>query len=160
MAMMELPSALNVIIVTPVKQLFGAEVFAVTLPGENGQLQILPGHLNLITALTQGALILREGDDKEDLFYVGDGFAEVCAETVTILVDEACHYSELDRAGIAAELDAASKLCREAAGDDLILAQKQFKRAEVRKNVMLMARELKLPEPEISADLLSDHIEH
>ena len=158
--MMELPSALNVIIVTPIRQLFGAEVFAVTLPGENGELQILPGHLNLITAITQGALILREGNDKEDLYYVGDGFAEVCGETVTILVNEAAHYTELDRSLIADELDTASKLCQAASGDDLILAQKQFKRAEVRRNVMLLARELKLPDPEISTDLLSDHIEH
>ncbi len=150
---MDLPSSLNVIIVTPVKQLFGAEVFAVTLPGSEGQLQILPGHLNLITALTQGALILREGNDKEDLYYVGDGFAEVCGETVTILVDEAAHYSELDRALIAEELDSASKLCQKAQGDELLIAEKQLKRAKIRKEVMLLARELKLPEPEIPNNL-------
>lgn len=139
-------NSLNVNIVTPDRQLFGAEVFSIVLPGSEGQLEILPGHQAIITGLTNGAVIIRNGDNQTNLFYVGDGFAEVRDNNVSILVNEANHYGELDRSTILEEFSAAAAMLEQAQDDDARQkAQKAVYRATVRKDILALISQLQLP---------------
>jgi F-type H+-transporting ATPase subunit epsilon len=46
-----MPDAIELVIVTPEKQLLREKVVEVQMPGENGYLGILPGHAPLMTEL-------------------------------------------------------------------------------------------------------------
>jgi F-type H+-transporting ATPase subunit epsilon len=54
-----LAEAIELIIVTPQRQLLREKVASVQLPGASGELGILPGHAPLITELGNGELSYR-----------------------------------------------------------------------------------------------------
>jgi len=51
-----LPEAIELVIVTPTRQLLRSRALEVTLPGADGYLGILPGHAPLMTELGIGEL--------------------------------------------------------------------------------------------------------
>ncbi len=54
MNIFELPKVIQLVIVTPERNLVSQEVDEVTLPGVEGYLGILPGHTPLLTSLKIG----------------------------------------------------------------------------------------------------------
>src|SRR5438876_596447 len=60
-----MPDAIELVIVTPEKQLLRQNVADVQMPGENGYLGILPGHAPLMTELGIGELSYHESGGKE-----------------------------------------------------------------------------------------------
>jgi len=67
----------------------------VTLPGIEGELGIFPMHIPLMTQLAAGEVAVRK--DGQDFFLaVGDGFAEVTGESVSILTDMAVKDADID----------------------------------------------------------------
>lgn len=87
--------ALTLDIVTPEEKFFSGEVENVYLPGTEGELGILPGHVPLVTAIAAGELRYSTGDSVEELA-VGAGFVEVTQEKVTVLTDLAVTDSDID----------------------------------------------------------------
>ena len=89
--------SIELIIVTPVRQLLRETVTEVTLPGADGQLGVLPGHAPLITELGIGELIYRSksGSQSEPIAIIS-GFAEVLGERVTVLAETAERAGEID----------------------------------------------------------------
>jgi F-type H+-transporting ATPase subunit epsilon len=92
-----LPEAIELVIVTPEKQLLREKVVEVQLPGKNGYLGVLPGHAPLITELGIGELRYQHLDGKESLHLaVVRGFAEVLVDRVTVLAETAERAEEID----------------------------------------------------------------
>jgi F-type H+-transporting ATPase subunit epsilon len=92
-----LPDSIELIIVTPERQLLRQSVVAVTLPGADGQLGVLPGHAPLITELGIGELTYTpKGGGEVGHLAVLSGFAEVLADRVTILAETAERADEID----------------------------------------------------------------
>jgi F-type H+-transporting ATPase subunit epsilon len=80
------PSRLALKIITPQRLLVDAEVDAVSLPGLDGEIGVLPGHRPLITSLGPGALSYRlEGRDES--LPVGGGHAEIRPESVLVFTE-------------------------------------------------------------------------
>ncbi|GAC1701874.1 MAG: F0F1 ATP synthase subunit epsilon [Candidatus Acidiferrum sp.] len=96
-----LPEAIELIIVTPERQLQREKVIEVSLPGADGCLGILPGHAPLITELGIGELTYRSagrtssGSDPAALAVLS-GFAEVLGDRVTVLAEMAERPEEID----------------------------------------------------------------
>ena len=89
--------SIELIIVTPVRQLLRETVVEVTLPGADGQLGVLPGHAPLITELGIGELTYRsKGGSQSDPIAIISGFAEVLGERVTVLAEMAERAGEID----------------------------------------------------------------
>jgi len=109
-----LPEAIELIIVTPTRQLLRARASEVTLPGANGYLGILPGHAPLMTELGIGELTYRDSAQTEPVSVVR-GFAEVLPDRVTVLAETAELAAEIDLARAEAAKARAEK--RLAAGD-------------------------------------------
>ena len=82
-------------VITPKKVMLTADVQQVTLPGELGELGILPGHIRILTSLKSGLLTYQSGSQTEVLA-VHFGFAEVNQNHVTVLAHSAETLSELD----------------------------------------------------------------
>jgi len=90
-----LPDSLELVVVTPERQLLRVRAVEVQLPGANGALGILPGHAPLITELGIGELSYR-GAQQTGHFAVVRGFAEVLPDRVTVLAEIAERAEEID----------------------------------------------------------------
>jgi F-type H+-transporting ATPase subunit epsilon len=90
-----LPEAIELVIVTPTRQLLRSRAVEVTLPGANGYLGILPGHAPLMTELGIGELTHREAVQGEPISVIR-GFAEVLPDRVTVLAETAELAAEID----------------------------------------------------------------
>ena len=87
---------LRLVIVTPEGKTFDDDVEQVVLPGVEGQLGVLPGHVPLLTQIMPGELDLK-AHSKGDELAVGGGFAEITGNRVTILTDMAVKPEDIDR---------------------------------------------------------------
>src|SRR5271169_5981854 len=101
-----LPDALELIIVTPVRELLRETVVEVQLPGADGYLGVLPGAAPLITELGIGELTFHSkgGSAASDPIAIIRGFAEVLPGRVTVLAETAELASEIDVARAEAAL--------------------------------------------------------
>ena len=93
-----LPDAIQLIIVTPVRESLRETVVEVQLPGADGYLGVLPGAAPLITELGIGELTFhsKSGGAASDPIAIIRGFAEVLPERVTVLAETAELASEID----------------------------------------------------------------
>jgi F-type H+-transporting ATPase subunit epsilon len=92
-----LPDSIELIIVTPERQLLRQSVVEVTLPGADGQIGVLPGHAPLITELGIGELTYTpKGGGELGHLAVLSGFAEVLGDRVTVLAETAERAEEID----------------------------------------------------------------
>lgn len=99
-------------IVTPAAKTFSEDVDMVTMPGADGELGILPLHAPLMTQLKAGSLrVLRGG--QETLLAVGEGFAEVLPDRVSVLTDMAVVESDIDESAVQTALERAEAACND-----------------------------------------------
>jgi F-type H+-transporting ATPase subunit epsilon len=70
----------------------------VALPGESGELGILPGHMPLMTRIKPGTVRIKLPYGKEEYVFVAGGLLEVQPGLVTVLADTAIRGADLDEA--------------------------------------------------------------
>ncbi|NMG74584.1 F0F1 ATP synthase subunit epsilon [Aromatoleum diolicum] len=89
----------HVDIVSAEEQIFSGLAEFVALPGEAGELGILPGHMPLMTRIKPGAVRVKvPGQVEEELVFVAGGILEVQPGLVTVLADTAIRGKDLDEA--------------------------------------------------------------
>ena len=94
-------------LVSPERRLASLEVTAVQIPGSEGDLTAMPGHMHLITTLRPGVLkVSGSGGDQE--FVVTGGFAEV-GEGLTVLAENAVLRSDMKQSDFDNMLQEAKK---------------------------------------------------
>ena len=71
--------------VTPERLVFEKPVEFVKLRTESGDIGILAKHINYITPIGAGEMLVREKDNKEMTYYLEGGFLEVRQDKVVIL---------------------------------------------------------------------------
>lgn len=81
-------------IITPEKSILKEEIDEILAPTADGQIGILPHHINIVTTLTAGEVIIKTGD-KEKVYAVTGGFMHVNNNSVTVLADYAAHADEI-----------------------------------------------------------------
>jgi F-type H+-transporting ATPase subunit epsilon len=84
-------------VVTPERRVLSESVNSVTVPGRNGEMQILPGHAALISELKTGVLSYTE-DGTTFQLHVSGGFVEVNDDRVSVLAEIAERPEEIDAA--------------------------------------------------------------
>ena len=102
------PETLELVVVTPERQLLRESCSGVEVPGANGYLGILPGHAPLMTELGIGQLNWRRGASEFHLAVIR-GFAEVLPDRVTLLAEIAERAEEIDVPRAQAALQRAEK---------------------------------------------------
>jgi F-type H+-transporting ATPase subunit epsilon len=125
-------ATLHVDVVSAEELIFSGEAKFVALPGENGELGILPRHTPLITRIKPGAVRIERakadgsaGD--EEFIFVAGGILEVQPGTVTVLADTAIRGKDLDEAKALEAKKAAEEAMKNAKSDiDLAAAQGEF----------------------------------
>ena len=127
-------------IVSAEQQLFNGLAEFVVLPGEAGELGILPGHTPLLATLQVGELWYRQGQETHHLA-IAFGFAEVQPDRVTILAEIAEPAAEIDVARAeAAKKRAEERLSTATADMDFERARIAMLKALIRLQVASRAR--------------------
>jgi F-type H+-transporting ATPase subunit epsilon len=93
--MSNLPTIIQLRIVSAERSLVDEQVDEVEIPGSDGYFGVLPGHTPLLALLGAGELWYRQGQAKHYLL-IAFGFAEVQPEQVTILAEVAERPDEID----------------------------------------------------------------
>ena len=96
-------NTIHVDVVSAEESIFSGEARFVALPGESGELGILPGHTPLITRIKPGSVRIElaepnAGGGKEEFVFVAGGILEVQPKRVTVLADTAIRGKDLDEA--------------------------------------------------------------
>ena len=81
-------------LVAPERRLASTEAGAVTVPGTEGDITVMAGHTPVITTLRPGILRV-EGQGEAQEYVVTGGFAEIAAESLTVLAERALPRSEM-----------------------------------------------------------------
>jgi F-type H+-transporting ATPase subunit epsilon len=84
-------------IVTPEAKTYSDEVDMVTLPCIEGELGVYPHHLPLMTRVVTGEVVVRKGG-RDFYLAIGEGFAEITGDHVSILTDMAIRAESIDEA--------------------------------------------------------------
>ena len=91
-------NTIHVDVVSAEESIFSGAAKFVALPGESGELGILPRHTPLITRIKPGAVRIELADGGEELVFVQGGILEVQPNAVTVLADTAIRGKDLDEA--------------------------------------------------------------
>jgi len=125
-------STIKIDIVTPEKAIYSGEVDMAVIPGEMGELGILPKHCPLLTTLQTGEIRLNKGDEVESIFISG-GFCEVLPDQITVLADVAERADEIDTERAQEALDRAEELMKHKDDKaDISTAEASLRKSHVR----------------------------
>lgn len=92
-------STIKVNVVSAEERIFSGDAEFVALPGEGGELGILPQHTPLISLIKPGFVRITLPETKEvKQVFVAGGVIEVQPHLVTVLADTAIRSEEMDRA--------------------------------------------------------------
>ena len=126
-------------IVSQDRTVFQGDVDIVVLPGAAGEMGILPHHAPVLTTLKYGVIKVRH-NNKEELFAVAGGVAEVQPTIITILADAAENIEDIDlvRAKAAKKRaeDALAKLSPEEDRDSYLVMEAALRRSNLRLDVI------------------------
>ena len=115
-------NTLKLEIVTPSAVVYSEDVSLVALPGRQGDMGIYPNHVPLMTKVAAGEVeVTRDG--QKEMLAVGEGFAEVTGDRVSILTDMPALEAEIDEAKAEEALKAAEdRLKGESLSDEQVIA--------------------------------------
>ncbi|HQY08972.1 MAG TPA: F0F1 ATP synthase subunit epsilon [Burkholderiaceae bacterium] len=121
-------ATIHVDVVSAEESIFSGEAKFVALPGEAGELGILPKHTPLITRIKPGAVRIERADNGEEEFVlVAGGILEVQPNCITVLADTAIRGHDLDEAKAQDAKRLAEEAMKNAKSDiDFARAQSEF----------------------------------
>jgi len=126
--------ALQVLVVTPERQVLETEADEVQLPGAAGYLGILPGHAPLLTLLGTGVLTCRRAGSSS-AFAVSSGLAEVSDDRVSVLAESSEAPADIDASAAERDRAKAEEEMKTAGVDTLDAIRTRLELAEARLQV-------------------------
>lgn len=73
-------------IISPEREVLSTTTDLVELPGMMGRFEVLTDHAQLISSLTRGSIVYKDGSERRSVEIVG-GFVEVRDNTVTVCIE-------------------------------------------------------------------------
>ena len=120
-------NTIHVDVVSAEESIFSGEARFVALPGEAGELGILPKHTPLITRIKPGSVRIELPNGDEEFVFVAGGILEVQTDRVTVLSDTAIRGKDLDDKKAQEARAAAEEALKNAKSDvDLARAQSEL----------------------------------
>ncbi len=132
---------IDVRVVSAEGSIFEGTAEMVVVPGQMGELGILPRHAPLLTGLRPGELRIKHGTETEYLF-VNGGILEIQPDVVTVLADSAERAADIDEAKAKAAKEAAeARLANQADELDYAAAQAELLEQMARLKTLQRLRE-------------------
>lgn len=79
---------MEIVILTPNKELYAGSIESVRVPGTSGQFQVLRGHAPLVSSLGEGVVSVVDTSGQKHEFTIERGFIEVLNNEVSVLVTQ------------------------------------------------------------------------
>ncbi|MCO5116516.1 MAG: F0F1 ATP synthase subunit epsilon [Burkholderiaceae bacterium] len=127
-------NTIHVDVVSAEESIFSGEATFVALPGEAGELGVVPGHTPLITRIKPGVVRIQKADGGEEFVFVAGGILEVQPHVVTVLSDTAIRGKDLD--------DERANAAKKAAEEALRNAKSEIDVARATSELAILAAEL------------------
>lgn len=116
-------------IITPEKVIYEDEVAEIVVPTVNGEIAILPNHINLLTQVNPGELVIQKGASQQYLAVTG-GFLEVRDNKVSVLAEYAVKAQDIEVARAMEAKKRAEKVMSEKSTDnEMRIAQAEMIKA-------------------------------
>lgn len=80
---------MNLIVLSPEKEIFSGDVKSVQVPGADGSFQMLDGHAAIVASLQKGTVNVVKSNGEKLSFEVTGGFVECLNNEVSLLVSGA-----------------------------------------------------------------------
>lgn len=77
---------MNIIVLTPDKEVYNGDIKSVKVPGITGQFEILSGHAAIVSALGEGEVRIIDTKDQKVTYKIEKGFVEILNDEVSLLV--------------------------------------------------------------------------
>ena len=104
-------------IITPEKVVYKDEVNEVVAPTVNGEIAIFPNHINLLTQVTPGEIIIKKGTSQQYLAITG-GFLEINDNKISIVANYAIKAQDIEIARAQEAKKRAEKIMSEKTTDN------------------------------------------
>ena len=127
-------NTIHVDVVSAEAMIFSGDARFVALPGEAGELGILPKHTPLITRIKPGSVRIELPNGDEEFVFVAGGILEVQPDRVTVLSDTAIRGKDLD--------DKKAEEARAAAEEALKNAKSEVDLARAQSELAVMAAQI------------------
>jgi F-type H+-transporting ATPase subunit epsilon len=105
-------------LVSPERLLSSGEVQQVTVPGTEGDFTVLARHAPVLSTIRPGVITVVPEAGGEERIFIRGGFAEVNADGLTVLAEEALPMDELDREALANQIKDAEDDVADATNED------------------------------------------
>ena len=123
-------ATLNLQIITPESKVLEEDVDFVQLPGAEGDMGVYPQHETTVTELKAGEVrITNKG--QVQVLAIGEGFAEITADSIGILTDGAVNEKDIDEKTAEVAVKRAEELLKSSTlqGDELEATQASLARS-------------------------------
>jgi len=118
-------------IITPEKVVYSDEVNEIIVQTVNGEIAILPHHVNLLTQISPGEMIVKKGNNLQHLAVTG-GFLEVMDNKVSILAEYAIKAQDIEVEKAMEAKKRAEKVMKEKSTDNEV----KIAQAEIMKSIL------------------------
>ena len=138
-------------VLTPNKKIFSEEIDELTVDTVNGQIGILPNHIQLVTRIKPGEMILKI-KGKQQYFAITGGFLEVDKNKITILADYAVYSEDIEVEKVLQAKKRAEEILKRTkegiSERDFAIAQADLRRAVLQLHVANRRRRERSPIPQ------------
>jgi F-type H+-transporting ATPase subunit epsilon len=108
---------------------FSGDVFSVSVPTNDGIIQILPGHMNLIARLYEGSIIITTLNKNIENILVVDGFIEIINNCVNIIAEFAIRSDKINKNKIKQAVNFANEIkSKKNKNVDIIFVESELKK--------------------------------
>ncbi len=90
---------MNIEIVTPEARVYEDTIDSVVMPTTSGEIDILPGHIPIVTEIMAGELIVSQFGKRQSLA-ISKGFVQCVGDKISILAEDAIHIDEIDESAV------------------------------------------------------------
>ena len=104
-------------IVTPEAKVYSDTIDSVVIPTVEGEIGVLPGHIPLLTQVSDGELRVSKGTETL-ILAVSGGFAQIDGDTVRVLAEHAITEEKIDENAVEAAMKRAEEELKAAKGMD------------------------------------------
>jgi len=125
---------IDIEIISAEQTVFSGKAKFVSLPGENGELGILPGHTPLISKVKPGTVFIEKEDGQNEYIFIAGGILDIQKYKITVLADTAIRGKDLD--------EAKSLKAKELAQQAINTEQNKFNLAAAQSELMVATAQL------------------
>ncbi len=105
--------ALDLKIITPQRTAVEEAVLSVHLPSQQGEIEILPDHADIIVALSYGELTYKSAPGEVKKLFIGGGFMQVESGHILLVTDMAVDAEQVELNSVEEAIERAQKALRD-----------------------------------------------